>query len=380
MTVTQTVSSASKPPRFTSLDLFRGLTVCVMIVVNTSGGGAEPFATLSHAKWFGFTLADVVFPSFLFAVGNAMAFSIKPETPTRDYLVKVAKRTLIIFGLGFLMYWYPFVHQQPDGSWALNPFSDTRIMGVLQRIALCFGAASLACRYLSVRWLVALCVLLLFGYWGLLMAFGVPGQQLSPTGNAGALFDQAVLGINHMYRKGHGYDPEGLLSTLPAIVNVIAGFLAGRFILATSDKQKMVRTLLRAGLVLVLAGLVWSLGFPLAKRLWTSSFVLLTVGIDLVVIAALIAYVEIAGQRQGVWFFEVFGKNPLAIYLFSELFVTTLQLIKVDGLGLYDWVGIRLFQAVTPGAIGSLLCAIAYMLVCWLLGYVLYRKNIIIKI
>ncbi|ESQ85039.1 hypothetical protein AEAC466_04855 [Asticcacaulis sp. AC466] len=369
-----------KPARYKSLDVFRGLTVCVMIVVNTAGAGAEPFATLQHAKWFGFTLADAVFPAFLFAVGNAMSFAMKPGVSHKDYLLKVLKRTAIIFLLGYLMYWFPFVHQTADGSWAPNPIGDTRIMGVLQRIALCFGVAAIACRYLSVKYLIALCVGLLAGYWAILIAFGVPGQQLTPMGNAGALLDQAVLGIQHMYKKGHGYDPEGLLSTLPAIVNVIAGFLTGRYIARSDSKPVLMRHLLIGGAILMVAGLLWSLDFPLAKRLWTSSFVLLTIGIDLVILAGLITYIEIAGQTRGTRFLEVFGRNPLAIYLFSELFVTVLQLIKVNGEGLYDWVGIHVFQQVIPGAIGSLACAIAYMLVCWLVGYGLDRKNIIIKI
>ena len=374
-----------KPDRFRSLDLFRGLTVCVMIVVNTAGTGAEPFATLQHAKWFGFTLADVVFPSFLFAVGNAMSFAMRPGVSNRDYLFKVLKRTALIFLLGYLMYWYPFVHQNADGSWALNPIEHTRIMGVLQRIALCFGAAAVACRYLNWRWLLALCAVLLLGYWGILLEFGTPGQELTPYGNAAAIFDRAVLGLPHMYVKGHGYDPEGLLSTLPAIVNVIAGYLTGLFIMHSINRPKLARQMLVAGVAVVVVGLLWSLGFPLAKRLWTSSFVVLTVGIDLILLSGLIAYVEVWGRQRarvpGVWFFEVFGRNPLAIYLFSELFVTTLQLIRVTpDQGLYDWVGIHLFQAVVPGAVGSLLCAIAYMLVCWLLGFVLDRKNIIIKI
>jgi predicted acyltransferase len=369
-----------KPARFKSLDVFRGLTVCVMIIVNTAGAGAEPFATLQHAKWFGFTLADAVFPSFLFAVGNAMSFTMKPGVSNSDYLLKVLKRTVLIFLLGYLMYWYPFVHQQVDGSWALNPIGETRIMGVLQRIALCFGIAAVACRYLPVKYLIFLCVILLVGYWSILMTFGLPEQQLTPLGNAGALFDQAVLGIQHMYKKGHGYDPEGLLSTLPAIVNVIAGYLAGLYIMRTGDKPKLVRNLLIGGALIVVAGLLWSLGFPLAKRLWTSPFVLLTVGIDLLILGALITYVEIAGQTRGTKFFEIFGKNPLVIYLFSELLVTTMQLIKVNGEGLYDWIGIHLLQAVLPGAIGSLVCAITYMLVCWLLGYAMDKKNIIIKL
>lgn len=371
--------------RSLALDVFRGLTVCVMIVVNTSGAGAEPFATLQHAKWFGFTLADVVFPSFLFAVGNALCFAIRPGVAHSDFLLKVLKRTAIIFLLGFLMYWFPFVHQTQDGTWAFNPLGETRIMGVLQRIALCYGLSALAVRYLTVRQIVILCVALLLGYWAALMALGPPGEQLSPLGNIGAQLDRAVLGLPHMYRKGHGYDPEGLLGTLPAMINVLAGYLAGRFISARAVDSATVKILVIWGAALVILALAWSLpspvSFPLAKRLWTSSFVLLTIGIDLLILAALIAYCEIAGQTFGVRFFQIFGKNPLAIYLFSELFVTVLQLIKTPGgTGLYDWIGIELFQKVAPGAIGSLLCAVAYMLVCWGLGLYLDHRKILIKI
>lgn len=378
-------------PRYLALDVLRGLTVCVMIVVNTSGAGAEPFAILQHAKWFGFTLADAVFPTFLFVVGNALCFTVKPGGSDAAFFLKVLKRTVIIFLLGFLMYWFPFVHQAPDGSWAFNPLGETRIMGVLQRIALCYGLGAIVVRYLTVRQIVALCVVLLLGYWAALMLMGPPGEQLTPLGNIAAQADRAVLGLQHMYRKGHGYDPEGLFSTLPALVNVLAGYLAGRFLMGRPPAQKTpdrktVTTLLIVGAVLVVAGLAWGLspqpiGFPLAKRLWTSSFVLLTIGIDLVLLAGLIAYTELGRLTFGVRFCQVFGKNALAIYLFSELFVTVLQLIKTQqGVGLYDWVGIELFQKIAPGAIGSLLCAIAYMLVCWGLGYILDRRNILIKI
>lgn len=383
--MTNLESQKMEKPRYLALDVLRGLTVCIMIVVNTSGAGAEPFAILQHAKWFGFTLADVVFPTFLFVVGNALCFTTRPGGSERDALLKILKRTAIIFLLGFLMYWFPFFHQIADGSWAFNPLAETRIMGVLQRIALCYGVCAVCVRYLTVRQIVILCGVLLLAYWAMLMAFGPPGEQLSPLGNIGAQVDRAVLGLQHMYRKGHGYDPEGLFSTLPALVNVLAGYLAGRFLVGRTVDRKTVTTLLIAGAALVIAGLAWSLptpvGFPLAKRLWTSSFVLLTIGIDLVVLAGLIAYTGLAGQTFGVRFCQVFGKNALAIYLFSELFVTVLQLIKTpQGMGLYDWVGIELFQKLAPGAIGSLLCAVAYMLVCWGLGYVLDRRNILIKI
>ncbi|MBW8734722.1 MAG: DUF1624 domain-containing protein, partial [Asticcacaulis sp.] len=292
-------------PRFKSLDVFRGLTVCLMIVVNTSGAGADPFPLLSHAKWFGLTIADLVFPAFLFAVGNAMSFGDPKALPAGAYFTRVIKRAAIIFLLGYLMYWFPFFHQTADGSWTFNAIDHTRIMGVLQRIALCFLFAAIAIRYLSWRGLAILSAVLLIGYflligyWAALLALGPPGEQLTPLGNIGAQFDRAVLGIDHMYAKGHGYDPEGLFSTLPSIANVIAGYLAGRFIASQPDRSRTVRTLLIAGAAVLATGLLWSLAFPLAKRLWTSSFALVNIGLDLAVLAGLIAYVEIGKIRFG---------------------------------------------------------------------------------
>ena len=368
-------------PRFLSLDVFRGLTICLMIVVNTSGAGAEPYPILAHAKWFGLTVADLVFPAFLFAVGNAMSFSDPRARPATAWFGRVVKRAAIIFALGYLMYWFPFVHQTATGGWALDPIAHTRIMGVLQRIALCFLATAIAIRYLGVRGLVGLSAVVLAGYWIALLTLGAPGQQLTPLGNFGAIADRSVLGIDHMYAKGHGYDPEGLFSTLPAIVNVIAGYLAGLYLRRQADRSVAVRRLILAGLAVLAAGVAWSFAFPLAKRLWTSSFVLVNIGLDLVVLAGLVAYVEIAGRRTGVRFCEVFGRNPLAIYLFSELFVVVLQLIRTpSGEGLYDWAGLHLFQAAIPGPAGALACAVAYMLVCWGFGYGLDRNRILIKI
>lgn len=366
--------------RFRSLDVFRGLTVAFMIVVNTSGPGAEPFAQLSHAKWFGLTLADLVFPAFLFAVGNAMSFGDPAAGTAGRYWGRAIKRAAILFLLGYLMYWFPFVHATADGGWALNPVEQTRIMGVLQRIGLCFLAAAIAVRYLGVRALIVLCVALLIGYWGALMTFGPPGEQLTPLGNIGAQIDRAVLGIDHMYAKGKGYDPEGLFSTLPAIANVLAGYLAGRYVRSQSDLRATALRLAMAGIVAVAVALLWSLAFPLSKRLWTSPFALINIGIDLALLAGLIAYVELARQSFGVRFCEVFGRNPLAIYLFSELLVTALQLVRLpSGQGLYDWTG-SLFQLAMPGATGALVCAVAYMLVCWLFGWFLDRNRILIKI
>ncbi|THD65258.1 heparan-alpha-glucosaminide N-acetyltransferase domain-containing protein [Phenylobacterium sp.] len=366
--------------RHLSLDVFRGLAVCLMIVVNTPGPGAHPYPWLVHARWFGFTAADAVFPSFLFAVGCSMSFAFGRPSPAGAFALKVLRRAALIFLLGFLMYWYPFVYRQ-DGAWMLKPFTDTRVMGVLQRIALCYVLGAFAVRYLSLRWLVGLSLLLLFGYWGALQAFGDPADPFAKLTNAGTRLDLFVLGPRHLYRRDGGFDPEGLLGTLPATVNVIAGYLAARYLKAADGRRTALMRMALLGSILAVAAYAWTPLFPMSKKLWTGSFVLLTVGLDLVLLSALAAALEGRAPNPATRFFQVFGRNPLVIYLFSELFVTTLQTIEVaPGVGVYDWIAENLFQAAVPGPLGSFLCAIAYMLTCWLLGYILDRRRIVVRL
>jgi predicted acyltransferase len=377
----------SPPPaagRFLSLDVFRGLAVALMIVVNTPGPGAHPYPWLVHARWFGFTAADWVFPSFLFAMGCGMAFSFGRPLPHAAFAAKVLRRAPLIFLLGFLMYWYPFVHHT-DAGWITKPFADTRVMGVLQRIALCYALAAFAVRYLSPRRLVSLGVLLLAGYWAILLAYGDPVDPLSKLGNAGTRLDLMVFGQAHLYRRDGGFDPEGLLGTLPATVNVIAGYLAARYLTphlltGAPDRRRAVLLMALAGLILTCAAGALNPAFPIAKKLWTSSFVLLTVGLDLILLAALAALLEGHPPNPVTRVFQVFGRNPLVIYLFSELFVTTLRQFEVaPGVDPYDWVGLQ-FQVLAPGALGSLLCAIAYTGVCWLLGWLMDRRGLVVKL
>ncbi len=217
--------------RFLSLDVFRGMTICFMIIVNTPGSGAIPYAPLLHVEWHGFTPTDVVFPSFLFAVGNAMSFSIGRYKQMGDhvFLRKVFKRAALIFFLGYLMYWFPFFRLDDLGSIISAPIRDTRIMGVLQRIALCYFFAALLIHYLSAAKVVVVSVLCLVGYWLLLIIFGDSHQPFSMLGNAGLYLDKFLFGTNHLYAgEGIPFDPEGLLSTIPAIVNVVIGYYAGK--------------------------------------------------------------------------------------------------------------------------------------------------------
>lgn len=230
--------------RFTALDVFRGMTIIFMIIVNSPGNYSTTYAPLLHANWHGFTLTDLVFPSFLFAVGNAMSFVMKKwdNMKQSEVLWKILKRSLIIFLLGYLMYWYPFFKVDDANNISSFPINETRILGVLQRIALCYFFAALIIRYLRPKITLIIGVLLLFVYWGLLYAFGDSGQELTLTGNAVLKFDLLLMGENHLYHgEGIPFDPEGLLSTLPGIANVIAGYLIGLYVQKKEQHTKGLR-------------------------------------------------------------------------------------------------------------------------------------------
>lgn len=370
--------------RFLSLDVFRGMTLCFMIIVNTPGSGADAFAPLQHAAWHGFTPTDLVFPSFLFAVGNAMSFSMKRyiEMGNAAVLTKIFKRTLLIFLIGYLMYWFPFFNFD-KGHFEFSPISHTRIMGVLQRIALCYCFASLMIHFLSKQSVIILSILFLISYWIILLAFGDPLNPLSMTGNAGYFLDKLVLGADHMYHgEGKAFDPEGILSTLPAIVNVVVGYYAGKFIQQKGKGYDVISKMLLMGCLFIFIALCWNMVFPINKKLWSSPFVLITTGLDLVILSFLVYALEINDWNKGNWtrFFIIMGKNPLPLYVLSETLVIFFYMFSVKGVSLYNWINTNIYQAIIPGAIGSLLFAISYMLVCWLVGYLLDKKKIYIRV
>jgi predicted acyltransferase len=373
------------PNRFLSLDVFRGMTICFMIIVNNPGSGAAPFAPLEHAKWFGFTPTDLVFPSFLFAVGNAMSFSMKKfaSLSTGSVLFKIFKRAALIFLLGYLMYWAGSIYHG-KGGWSIESIGQTRIFGVLQRIALCYLFASLLVYFISSKTTVIIISgLLLAGYWVLLLVCGDHAAPYGMLTNAGTYLDKWVMGDAHLYHgEGVAFDPEGILSTLPAIVNVICGYYAGKFIQEKGKGYETISKLMLYGFLFIFLALCWNMAFPIGKKLWTSPFVLLTVGIDLVWISALVYIIEIRTGKKNSWtsFFSTFGKNPLPIYIFSELLGVMLGWIYINKINFNDWINNTTFQAIAPGAIGSLLFAICYMLVCWVLGKVLDKNKIYIRV
>ena len=360
--------------RYLSLDVFRGLDVALMIVVNSPGLYRTTYSPLLHADWHGFTLTDLVFPTFLFVVGNSMSFALPKYELMGDgeFLKKIFKRTFIIFLLGFLMYWFPFIE---NGQ--LKSFSETRIFGVLQRIALCYFFASLIIHYWKIKGAIIFSLVALVLYRVLLGAFG----DLSLEGNAVLKLDVFLFGESHLYHgEGIAFDPEGLLSTLPAIVNVIAGYLAGLYLQKNGQNYETLAKMMMVGAALIFMALWWDLFFPINKKLWTSSFVLHTVGIDLLILPILVFIIDISKMTKWTYFFEVFGKNTLFIYLLSEAFVILLFTLDIGDQSAYGWIAENIFGATLGDYTGSLGFALWIMLTCWVVGYVMDKKKIYIKV
>ncbi len=363
--------------RYLSLDVFRGMDVALMIVVN-SLGSSETYSPLTHAEWHGFTLTDLVFPTFLFVVGNAMSFTQRKyeELGEGAFFMKILKRTLIIFLLGYLSYWFPFFQHTDDG-WMMKPLSHTRIFGVLQRIALCYFLASVVIHYFKIQGALVFSVVALIAYRLLLAAFG----DLSLEGNAGTLLDLWLVGPDHMYHgEGVAFDPEGLLSTLPSTVNVIAGFATGLYLQRNGQNYETIAKMLMTGVVLLLLAVWWDLLFPINKKLWTSSYVLLTVGIDLCVLSLLVFIIDIAGKKNWTYFFEVFGRNTLFAYLLSEVIVVALYNIPAGEGSLAGWIYVNLYQSWLGNLNGAPLYAITIMLICWGVSYIMDKKKIYVKV
>ena len=370
--------------RFLALDVLRGMTVFFMIIVNTPGNWDTTWAPLKHAAWHGFTPTDLVFPTFMFVVGNALSFVEKKWSGLSDSRVLwiISKRTIIIFLLGYLMYWFPFVHWNETGELVANPIANTRIMGVLQRIALGYFFGALMVRYLKMETAIRMSVVFLLAYWLILLLFGDKADPFNMLTNAGNQFDLWLLGESHLYHgEGVAFDPEGVLSTLPSIANVVFGYAAGKFIVEKGKTWEGLTKLLLTGFALISIALLWHLVFPINKKLWTGPFVLLTVGIDCVLLAALTYVIDFLGRTKWTYFFEVFGKNPLFIYLLSEIGAILLWFIPIGEKRqpLYSWLYENVFIH-ARAYLGSFLFALAVVMFCWLVGWILDKKKIYVRV
>jgi len=367
----------SKAPRLLALDALRGLTIAGMILVNYAGAFPGMYWPLRHAAWHGFTPTDLVFPSFLFIVGAAMWYAFKPAQHhlTGSLALKVGRRSALIFLIGLLLT-LPGYFGSGEGL---------RILGVLQRIALCYAAASILVLLLPARRLLWVAAALLLGYWGALLAFGNV-EPLSLAGNAVRRFDLALLGPRHLYQDyGMPFDPEGLLSTIPAIVNVIAGFLAGRLVDQTSDRERAVLHLFLWGVPLIFLARVWNFWLPINKPIWTSSYVLCTVGLDLVLLAFAIWLIDVKRRSSFAAPLIIFGENPLFIYVLASLWEGAVFVIQVKTPGgtkqaLLYWLNDILFAPWLGPVAGGVVVSLTNVLVFLGIAWILHRRQIFIKI
>lgn len=381
--MTQNSISPGISNRYLALDVLRGLTIAFMIIVNSAGDWSNLFAPLAHAKWHGFTPTDLVFPTFLFVVGNAMSFSMKKlqQMNTADFFKKVGKRTVLIFLIGWLLNAFPFYDISDSGAINFIDLTEVRLFGVLQRIALCYFFASIVLYYGGIKlgWIFSAIALL--GYWAIMYFFGDGSDPYSLTGNAAIKLDLVLIGPERMYGgEGIPFDPEGILSTLPAIVNVIAGYLAGKMIQKLGNTMDAVKKLLGIAVVLIVLSYAWDLLFPINKKIWTSSYVLLTTGIDLVLLALLVAVIEIKNWKGWTYFFEVFGRNPLILYVLSGLVIRLLSMIPMGETTLRGFIYTNFYTTWLSPKMASFLFAFSYMLLIWLIGLWMDKKKIYIKV
>ena len=380
-------STTEKAPgsRLMSLDLFRGITIAGMILVNNAGDEPSAYWPLRHAQWNGWTPTDLVFPFFLFIVGAAMAFSFTSRLsrgePREKVLRHVLWRGVVLFAIGVVLHSFPN---------HFNP-AHIRIYGVLQRIAICYVLTAILELWTEWRTQLAVAMACLFGYWVLMRyvpvpGFGVPTHGfpfLDPDRNIVAWLDRKLL-MGHLYE--HTRDPEGVLSTIPAIATCLAGLLTGKWLRARRMQTAKAIGMAVSGVILIAVGRTWHLWFPINKKLWTSSFVIFTAGSALVFLALCYWIADVKGHR-GLWAkaILVFGKNAIAAYVFAELLASTLSAIVVHSgtahaTALQDFLYSRLFVPLAEPANASLLYSLAFVLVCWLAMLVLYRKGIFLKV
>lgn len=358
--------------RFLALDVMRGLTLALMILVNTPGSWSFVYGPLLHADWHGATPTDFVFPFFMFIVGSSLYFAMRglSQLGSAAQAKKILRRVALLFLIGVLLSAYPFTAN----------IENWRIMGVLQRIAIAYGFAAFIIVYFGFAGRVVISALLLVGYWALL---DLAVDPYSLEHNLVRQVDLAVLGAGHMWQgKGMPFDPEGVLSTFPSIVNVIIGFEATRVLLASADKEQALSRLFISALALIGLAVVWNSVFPINKSLWTSSFVVLTCGVAILLLILLVKLEQSAAapQVKPVYhFFEIIGKNPLFIYVLSGLLATTLYLIPVGSDSAYVAL-YNSFRSFSDPYFASLLFALLMVAILWLVAWVLHKRNIIISL
>jgi predicted acyltransferase len=365
--------------RLISLDVFRGLTIAGMVLVNNPGSWSHIYWPLAHAEWHGWTPTDLIFPFFLFIVGVAipLAFGRRVDGggTQRDLYLKVIKRTLIIFALGLFLNGFPYFN-----------LSTIRIPGVLQRIAVCYLIAAIVFLKTRARTQLVIVLMLLLVYWLLMAGLHAPGfapGDLSKEGSVASFVDRVVLG-SHIWSQGKVYDPEGLLSTIPALATTLLGVLTGQWLRTTRSDYEKVAAMFVAGMCCLVIGWAWNAFFPINKALWTSSYVLFTGGLALQLLAFCYWLIDVKNYRAWARPFVVFGVNAIALFVGTGIMAKLMGLIKLPWgskqISLQGWIFQKLFLSWASPIRASLAYAIAFI-VLWLgLMWILYRRKIFIKV
>ncbi len=374
------IMSKNKSERLLSLDVFRGITILGMILVNNPGSWSNIYSPLEHAKWNGCTPTDLIFPFFLFIVGVTTTFSLSKYRGTNnkktDVLFRLIRRSLTIFLLGIFLSGFP--------SFDL---STIRIPGVLQRIAVVYFFVSLI--FLNVRKenLVYVISALLLIYWGLMTLVPVPSfgtPNLEPSTNLGAWLDRLLLD-GHLWRSSKTWDPEGLLSTIPAMGTALIGVLTGYWLRSNNDKTTKTVWMFFYGIVLMALGYAWDFWFPINKSLWTSSYVVYTGGLALIFLAFCYWLIDVQDKKWWIKPFHIYGTNAIAVFFLSGIVARLLYLIKVttsngESISLKYYIYSNLFLPIASPINASLLFAISYILLWLFIIWLLYRKQIFIKV
>ncbi len=368
-------STLPQTQRLVSLDVFRGITIAGMVLVNNPGSWEHIYWPLEHAAWNGWTPTDLVFPFFLFIVGVSipLAFAKRLESggSKRDLYLKIIKRTLIIFAIGLFLNGMPYFG-----------LAEYRIPGVLQRIAVCYFFASIIFLNTKIRTQIAIAIGLLIFYWLLVKLVPAPGfaaGDLTKEGSLPSYVDRVVFG-KHVWAQAKVYDPEGLLSTIPAIATSLIGVLTGTWLRTEKTRYEKAAGMFVVGAVCVATGWACNPFFVINKALWTSSYVLFTGGLALQFLSICYWLIDIQGYRRWAKPFEVFGLNAIALYVVADVIAMALGEIKIGGDSIGSWAYDHLFASWASPINASLAMGITFVLVCLALMWILYRKNIFLKI
>ncbi len=380
------------PPkqRMVSLDAFRGLTIMLMILVNNPGDWGKIFAPFKHADWHGCTPTDLVFPFFLFIVGVAIPISLgkrKAEVARGPLVAHILRRSLVLFALGLVLSGFGLLFKLGPEYGVVELLSNIRIPGVLQRIAICYFLASLLFLYASRRMLYLVTASVLMGYWALMMWVPVPeygaGMIDGKDTHLAAHVDRVVLGTNHLWSAAKTWDPEGLLSTLPAIATTLFGVFTGLWLKQEQPLARRLRGLLIAGAALTVVGWSWGLLFPINKPIWTSSYAVFTAGLALLVLGVCVWLFDVLSWKRLAVPLQIYGVNAIIVFMLSGLLGRLLVEIKVNSeppLALKTWLYQTLFQSWLADKNASLAYAVTWVLSWFVVLTIMYRKNWIIKV